>query len=292
MGDIALSGTGSAGEDLLCVNFHLKQKKTTTHAKGFKRMPRNSPVEVATITDEMRAAAPDRLDWVEKGGTSAVKDQGGCGSCWAFSATQGIESAGFMSSGSLPPALSTQQIISCDKVDLGCSGGDIKSAWDYVKQAGGLDTNEDYPDTSKDTDKSGTCKVFKQVVKVTDAAFAVPPCDGEHDPNCNNVQESDLMAALNSFGPLSVCINADWNNYRDGILTTTCTGKYWDLDHCVQLVGYDTTGETSYWKVKNSWQARWGEDGYIRLPMGTNACGIADEAMYVTAELVTEEVTV
>jgi len=264
---------------------------TSEHAKGFVRAPRNGPIKIANITDDMRAAAPASLDWTTKGATTSVKDQGGCGSCWAHSATEGVESGLFMSTGQIMP-LSEQQIISCDKVDLGCSGGDLKSAFDYVKQAGGLDTNEDYPDTSKDTEKSGTCKVFKQIVKVTDAVFAVPPCDGEYDPNCNNVKESDLMAALNSFGPLSVCINADWNNYRDGVLTTTCTGKYWDLDHCVQLVGYDTTGETSYWKVKNSWNTRWGEDGFIRLPMGQNACGIADEAMYVTAELVTEEVTV
>lgn len=239
----------------------------------------------------MRAAAPASLDWTAKGATTAVKDQGGCGSCWAFSATQGIESGLYMATGEIM-ALSDQQIISCDTIDLGCKGGDLQSAFDYVQQAGGIDTDVDYPDTSSTSEETGTCKTFKNVVKVTDAVFAVPPCDGEHDPDCNNVKESDMMAALSAYGPLSICVNADWNSYRDGIHTKECTGKYWDLDHCVQLVGYDTTGETSYWKVRNSWNTRWGEDGYIRLPMGINACGIADEAMYVTTELVSEELSV
>merc|ERR1712137_428708 len=167
--------------------------------------------------------------------------------------------------------------------DLGCKGGDLKSAFDYIQKVGGIDTDADYPDTSSISEETGQCKAFKPVVKVLDVVFAVPPCDGEHDPDCKNVKESDMMAALSVYGPLSICVNADWNSYRDGVHTRECTGRYWDLDHCVQLVGYDTTGEIHYWKVRNSWNTRWGEAGYIRLPMGTNACGIANEAMYVTA---------
>merc|ERR1719473_1812486 len=116
-----------------------------------------------------------------------------------------------------------------------------------------------------------------------------PPCEGG---GCKNQKESDMMAALNTFGPLSVCVNADWDTYSSGIYTKKCSGGYYDLDHCVQLVGYDTTGSQSYWKVRNSWASDWGEDGFIRLPMGTNACGIADEAMYVTATTISEEVAV
>jgi len=248
------------------------------YAKGFVRMPRNGVVAVAEITDDMRAAAPDSLDWSTKGATTPVKDQGQCGSCWAYSATEGIESGLFMAGGVLED-LSEQQIISCDKTDGGCNGGDLPTAFDYVMKAGGIDSRSDYPDTSASSESTGRCKSFQKKVKVTGYKYAIPPCDSGA---CKNQQESDLMAALNTYGPLSVCVNAEtWNDYESGIYTAKCSGSASMLDHCVQLVGYDKTA--NYWKVRNSWAADWGEDGFIRLPMGKNACGIADEATYVTA---------
>lgn len=265
------------------------QKK---YARGFVRQQTNSVKEVATITDEMRAAAPKKLDWSVTGATTAVKDQGDCGSCWAYSATQGIESGLYMSTGKIMD-LSEQQIISCDSTDGGCDGGDLPTAFSYVKKNGGLDTMQDYKDTSADSGKNGRCnkkKAKKHVVKITGSKYAVPPCESG---KCNNQKESDLMAALQAHGPLSVCVNAaDWDSYSSGIYKPKCSGKYNDLDHCVQLVGYDTTGSQSYWKVRNSWASDWGEKGFIRFRMGENACGIADEAMFTTAELVSEEVAV
>jgi hypothetical protein len=255
------------------------------YAKGFVRMPRNEAVQHATITEEMRAAAPDRLDWTETpGAVSPVKDQGACGSCWAFSATEGIESGVFMNDGTAPPPLSPQQIVSCDKTDGGCKGGDLPAAFDYVESAGGLDTETHYPDASSRTGQTGDCRSHLNFVTVTDYKYAVPPCD---KGSCSDQDEDGLKAALNSFGPLSVCVNAgDWSTYEGGVVESgSCSGAWNTLDHCVLLVGYDTTASTPYWKVKNSWAADWGEAGFIRLPMGENACGIADEAMYVTATM-------
>merc|ERR1712232_1320002 len=199
----------------------------------------------------------------------------------AFSTTEGIESAVYMASKHLP-ILSTQQIISCDKQDDGCDGGDLPSALKYVEKAGGIDTSQDYPDKSHNSGKTGKCKWDKkEVVKVTGYKYAIPPCDSGA---CKNQKESDMMAALNTYGPLSVCVNAEsWDNYSGGIYKKKCSGAARSLDHCVQLVGYDKS--QNYWKVRNSWAADWGEEGFIRLPMGENACGIADEAAYVSAEL-------
>jgi C1A family cysteine protease len=257
------------------------------YAKGFVRIPRNGPVAVAEITDEMRAAVPDVLDWSTKGALTAVKDQGNCGSCWAYSATVGIESGLFMATGTLED-LSEQQIISCDKTDGGCNGGDLPTAFDYVMQAGGIDTMSDYPDTSSTSGRTGTCKSFQKKVKVTGYKYAIPPCDSG---SCTEQQESDLMAALNTYGPLSVCVNAEtWNEYTSGVYTAKCSGAARMLDHCVQLVGYNKA--ENYWKVRNSWASDWGEDGFIRLPMGENACGIADEATYVTAEVISAAVEI
>jgi len=251
------------------------------YAKGFVRMPRNAAVPVDTLSDEDRAAAPAKLDYTGTA-TSAVKDQGQCGSCWAFSATQGIESAVYQATGTMKK-LSTQQIISCDKTDGGCNGGDLPTAFDYVESDGGIDEDANYPDTSHKSGRTGSCKSHGHVAKVTDYKYAVAPCQGG---SCSSQDEDGLKAALKKHGPLSICVNAEsWNSYNGGVSTARCSGAYNKLDHCVQLVGYDTTASTPYWIVKNSWGTSWGEKGHIWLEMGKNACGIADEAMYVKAEL-------
>merc|ERR1712059_219395 len=122
-----------------------------------------------------------------------------------------------------------------------------------------------------------------KVVKVTGYKYAVPPCEGGA---CKNQDEDGLKAALNTYGPLSIAVNAGatgWDDYSHGVFSGECSGKWDSLDHSVQLVGYDTTAPTPYWKIKNSWASDWGEQGFIRLPMGDNACGLANEAVIVSA---------
>jgi len=262
------------------------------YARGFVRQPRNAAIQVTTITDEMRQQAPDSLDWSTKGAITPVKDQGACGSCWAYSAAEGVESGVFMATGELP-SLSTQQIISCDNTEPdggGCGGGDLPYAFEYVKSAGGLDSEADYPDSSQGG-STGQCKWSGNIVaQVTDWTYAIPPCaKSEQDEGgaCDKQDEDGLKAALNTYGPLSVCLNANtWDFYSGGVLSGRCSGAWDDMDHCVQLVGYDTTASTPFWKVRNSWGSSWGESGFIRLPMGKNSCGIANEATYVTAKSV------
>jgi len=271
------------------------------YSRGFVRAPQdaNAIVPVATITDDMRKSAPDKIDWSELGATSPVKNQGGCGSCWAFSATEGIESGVYMATKKMT-VLSTQEIVSCDKSEPdggGCGGGDLPTAFAWVIKAGGMDTAKDYPDTSSASAKSGKCKWDKKIVaKVTDWTYAIKPCAKSEQAKggkCANQDEDGLKAALATFGPLSVCVNAgSWDFYNGGVLKGACSGAWKALDHCVQLVGYDTTGSEPYWKVRNSWGESWGEKGFIRLPMGKNSCGIADEAAYVKAVAIAPEATV
>ena len=218
------------------------------YMKGYVRMPRNGVVKVANITDDMRASLPVSLDWSTSGATTPVKDQGQCGSCWAYSATEGIESGLFMVTGTLTQ-LSEQQIIPCDKTDLGCNGGDLPTAFQYIETSGGIETQSLYPDTSSTSSATGTCKnAQKYTAKVTDWAYAITPCPS--GGSCKTQAESDLVAALNTFGPLSVCVNAgSWNSYTGGTFSTVlgCSGAESKLDHCVQLVGYDTAQQ--YWKL-------------------------------------------
>jgi len=287
--DVALTATDQDSESAICANVHIAKQmefSAKKYARGLihRNVDRAVPIEVETITDEMRANTPKSKDWSGVA-TTAVKDQGYCGSCWAYSATEGIESGLYMSSGELLE-LSPQQIISCDKTDGGCNGGDIPEAFDYVMSTGGIALDSDYPETSAAAGKNGKCKSHAFAVQVSSAKFAIPECTAS-DCSGNAKYENDLKAALAKHGPMSICVNAaSWDSYTGGIFTESCPGGWGDLDHCVQLVGYGTDSGSDYWKVRNSWASNWGEGGYIRLPVGTNACGVATEAMFVKASKV------
>jgi len=220
-----------------------------------------------------RVGSPDTFDWRTKGAVTAVKDQGQCGSCWAFSVTENIESVWILAKGltnSTIPPLAPQQIVDCDTSDLGCSGGNPPTAYDYVQSAGGLDDEKDYPYTAED----GTC-AFKSsavVAKITGYKYAT---DGD---------EGTMKDNLASWAPLSICVDARyWQDYTSGIMTEWQCDWIVQLDHCVQAVGYDTSASTPFWIVRNSWGTDWGEDGYIRLEYGTNTCGLTQESTTATA---------
>jgi len=196
-----------------------------------------------------------------------VKVQGQCGSCWAFSATEEIESAWILSGHNLT-LLSEQQIVDCDKSDAGCNGGDTPTAYQYVISAGGLETEAAYPYTAKDGKCSATAP---KVATITGFKYAT-----------SKKNETQLLNALATIAPISICVDAaSWDSYAGGVLTK-CGSK---LDHCVQLVGYgtDSASGLDYWEVRNSWGTSWGENGYIKLKRGSNICGIADEATIATA---------
>jgi C1A family cysteine protease len=206
------------------------------------------------------------IDWVAKGATTAVKDQGQCGSCWAFSAVAAVESYASLSGKYGLIKLSTQQVNSCDKTDGGCNGGNTETAYAYIKQAGGLETDAAYPYHSG-TGITGTCKFVQSNIKVSISGYT-SVAKGE----------DALKTALNS-GPVSICVAANaFQTYRSGILKS-CPGF---IDHCVQAVGYDDSFSTPYWKVRNSWGTSWGEAGYIRIESGKNLCKISNDVTFPT----------
>lgn len=234
----------------------------------FKAMYLNyipSNVTLPRVNIELDGAPATVVDWRTKGAVTEVKDQGQCGSCWAFSATEAIESYSFLSSGKLV-ALSPQQITSCDKTDGGCNGGNTETAYGYVQKAGGIETSADYPYTSGGGN-TGICKFDSSKVAVKINGYK-SVAKGE----------TNLKAALNN-GPVSVCLAADaFQSYRSGILKS-CPGQ---VDHCVQAVGYDDTNSPPYWIVRNSWATSWGEQGYIRVESGKDLCKISDDVTYPT----------
>jgi len=225
------------------------------------------------------------LDWRTMNAVTPVKDQGNCGSCWGFSAVQTVESAYLLKNKKTKAdtfLLSEQEVVSCDKSDAGCNGGDLPSAFEFI-QWSGLTTEAKYPYTSGDSGSSGTCMSFSPLAgtKPSDYKYATPGCYS----NCNKQDEETLASTMAEVGPVGICVNAEkWQNYVGGVMSKRSCGshRYSALDHCVHLVGYESIdSDDGYWIVKNSWNTGWGEDGYIYLAYGKNTCGIADEAMYV-----------
>jgi len=241
---------------------------------------------------EVRVQKPEKklidtsLDWRTMNAVTAVKDQGDCGSCWAFSAVQTVESAYLLKNNGTDAGsflLSEQEVVSCDTGDGGCNGGDLPSAFDFIESAGGLATESDYPYTSGDDGESGTCKSYSPMPGTTpkNYRYATPACYGR----CNEQDEGTLAANMQVVGPVGVCVNAaKWQNYVEGVMSRKQCGqrRFSSLDHCVQLVGFNSIDSNGYWIVKNSWAADWGQGGYIYLAYGGNTCGIADEALFVT----------
>lgn len=213
---------------------------------------------------------PDSVDWRTKGYVTPVKDQGHCGSCWSFSSTGALEGQHFRKTGNLV-SLSEQNLVDCSASfgNHGCEGGLMDNAFTYIKSNGGIDTEVSYPYEAKD-DK---CRYNPGSSGATDAGFV----------DIDAGDESKLQEALATVGPVSVAIDASHTSfqlYRSGVYDEPdCSPD--NLDHGVLAVGYGTQDGQDYWIVKNSWSAKWGESGYIKMSRNkSNQCGIASAASY------------
>ncbi|KAL0325527.1 UNVERIFIED_CONTAM: Oryzain alpha chain [Sesamum radiatum] len=213
---------------------------------------------------------PDSIDWREKGAVAPIKDQGGCGSCWAFSTIASVEGINQIVTGNLI-SLSEQELVDCDtSYDEGCNGGLMDYAFQFIIKNGGIDTEEDYPYTGRD----GRCDQYRKNAKVVSI-------DSYEDVPVSN--EKALQKAVASQ-PISVAIEGggrDFQLYESGIFTGKCGV---DLDHGVNVVGYGSENGVDYWIVRNSWGASWGEKGYVRMQRNIKSksglCGIAIEPSY------------
>lgn len=216
-----------------------------------------------------KMSAPDSVDWTTKNAVTPIKNQAQCGSCWAFSTTGSLEGAYAIATGDLV-SLSEQDLVSCDKVDNGCQGGLMDNAFKWIESNGGICAEADYPYTSG-SGISGTCKKTCQNA-VTLTGFEDVP-----------TKDENALAAAVAKQPVSVAIEADkqaFQLYKSGVFTSATCGT--NLDHGVLVVGYGTEGGKQYWKVKNSWGATWGDEGFILIERGQNICGISQQPSYPT----------
>jgi C1A family cysteine protease len=222
------------------------------------------------------------VDWrttnnpLGKVAVTPVKNQGGCGSCWSFSASGAVEGAWVVGGNSLV-SLSEQELVSCDKQDSACNGGLMDFAFEYVKQ-NGLTSEDNYPYVSGNgrVPACDTSKVAQKAATIHDYV------------DVQTRSENAMENALN-IGPVAIAIEADqysFQSYRTGVLTAACGDS---TDHGVLAVGYghDSDSNLDYWIVKNSWGSSWGLEGYVLLERHISStsgqCGILTQPSYPVA---------
>jgi cathepsin L len=198
-----------------------------------------------------KASNPSRVDWREKNFVTDVKNQGGCGSCWAFSAIEVVESHYMIATGETGVKLAPQAYVNCVENPLecggtgGCEGATMELAFNMTATRG-VPLESDLPYKGRDA----SCTSYPVAAK----------CDGYY-----KVPENDALAletAIATVGPVSVTVAANWGSYGGGVFEGGCSAsRGCTLDHGVVAVGYDQ----DYWLVRNSWGTGWGERGYIRL---------------------------
>jgi len=236
---------------------------------GYKNPSRYHMTRETTAEDfeKKKNELPESVDWREKGVISAVKNQGQCGSCWAFATTEMIESYAAISSGQMTQ-LSTQQVTSCTPNPVscgghgGCKGSIAQLGFNYI-QLFGHTTEESWPYVSGGNGMTGSCDFDMENTApvVTLSGYDTLPA---------NDQDS-IMEHLANVGPLAVNVDASmWHTYTGGIFDGCDFNENIEINHVVQLVGYTADA----WIVRNSWSDAWGEDGYIRLAKKEHAeCG-------------------
>ena len=221
-------------------------------------------------TANVESTNGDSFDWRDQSGVvTPVKDQGQCGSCWAFSATEAVESA-YVIAGNEQVIMSPQELVDCSKGLLsnhGCNGGMYYHGWKWEESHMTM-RESDYPYVSGTTKEAqSTCNY--------DESKGVTFTTGYNQVSAD---VDSIKNAIKTVGPVSIAINAEtkvFQTYKSGIITESdgCPTK---IDHAVLAVGYGYDGDQGYFIVRNSWNTTWGDEGYVKLGMaeGAGVCGM------------------
>uniref|UniRef100_A0ACD5VET0 Uncharacterized protein n=1 Tax=Avena sativa TaxID=4498 RepID=A0ACD5VET0_AVESA len=216
---------------------------------------------------------PDSVDWRAQGAVTEIKNQGSCGSCWAFAAVAATEGLVKIATGNLI-SMSEQQVLDCTGGVSSCNGGDINAALRYVAASGGLQPEAAYAYVGQ----QGACR--RGGATPNSAASVGAP------RWARLYGDEGALQGLAASQPVAVAVEVtdpDFRHYRSGVYagSPSCGQR---LNHAVTVVGYGAdAGGQEYWVVKNQWGPWWGEGGYMRIARGTGAnCGIATYAYYPT----------
>jgi len=269
---------------------HTNHISVMTHAEKEALKDLNANITEAMVAKRSSYRAkrdheevPDSWDWLSKGAQGPVKNQGSCGSCWAFAGVSSLEGEYYIQTGELM-AFSEQEYVDCTmehfynkwgsdwaKDHSGCDGAWMNWAWDYSIDAGRMASQKDFSYVGQDrtcnmdgVDDSMTKMVVTKTVEVAANAAAL--------------QE----AAYHHIVSVAIKVVNNFFAYREGIYS--CSGDCdcsVSLNHAVTIVGYEST----YWNVRNSWGSNWGDGGYIKMTRTQdNICNIQNWAMYPAME--------
>jgi cathepsin L len=264
----------AAGEDLHTVEVNKFADLTLAEFSRFylgTKVTADTPrKETSDPAVDALTALPTTVDWRTKGAVTPVKDQGQCGSCWAFSTTGSVEGCHFLTTQKLV-GLSEENLVDCSDAEgnEGCNGGLMTQAMEYIMKNKGLDTEASYPYTAG-KGQAGKCKYETTNIGTTLTKYQ----------NVKAHNETDLAVNV-VLAPTSVAIDASQSSfqfYKSGIYSDPdCSSS--QLDHGVLAVGYGVLNSKDYWIVKNSWNSDWGLKGYIWMAKDKhNMCGIATMA--------------
>ncbi|XP_010626311.1 cathepsin O [Fukomys damarensis] len=234
---------------------------------------RSKPSRLPRYPAKVRASIPNtslplRFDWRDKHVVTPVRNQQMCGGCWAFSVVGAVESAWAIRGQPLED-LSAQQVIDCSYNNFGCNGGSPVSALSWLnKTRVKLVRDSEYPFKAQ----NGLCHYFSR----SQPGLSIQGYSAYDFSD----QEAEMARALLTLGPLVAIVDAvSWQDYLGGIVQHHCSSG--SANHAVLITGFDRTGSTPYWIVRNSWGSSWGVGGYIYIKMGSNMCGIADSVAAV-----------
>ncbi|CAG9861771.1 unnamed protein product [Phyllotreta striolata] len=241
---------------------------TKEETQGFFKKIHDDTTNWVPKTFETPANVPDQVDWREKAAVFPASDEGNCGASYAFSVTGALEGQNYLVN-NISVKLSDQQLVDCDHNNANCQGGNQSNSYNYIMQAGGLNSFDDYPFRKH----PGDCRVVSKKYAAMKYTATV------------GATEEQLRNALAEIGPISVSIYGDWVlDYAGGIYTGSCVNLVQYLDLSALLVGYGVENGTKYWLLRGSFGRKWGEKGYFRLLKDANMCGVALRASYPVLE--------
>jgi len=270
-----------------------------------------SPIKEVVVNEELADSFDSAENWPQCSVIANVRDQSACGSCWAFGSVSSFESRACITTGN--DVKYSPQVTAFNQgifgAGNGCNGGN--SAWGFFKNKG-VPTGGDYTDIGA----GDTCQPYslapcahhvpatakypacpsgeypnpKKSTKCSEAKYGVDfKTDELHASKTYSVRGvSSIMQELVDHGPMYVSFTVydDFPTYKSGVYQKTSNKALGG--HAVTLVGYGTLDGTDYWKVKNSWNEEWGDNGHFLIVRGKNECGIEGDANAGDIETATE----